>query len=90
MTDEMIHPKALGLGEDSMIGQERWAEIQRLADAGGVERVDRSGRTVDRSLQWTERGVLRGRHHLRESRSPGYGSGCRTACGRARTGHQWG
>lgn len=31
---ETIDPKATGLGEDTMIGKERWAEIQRLKELG--------------------------------------------------------
>ncbi len=45
MTRETIDPKATGLGEDSMIGQERWAEIRRLAEAG--ETVSAIARQLD-------------------------------------------
>jgi transposase len=45
MTQETIDPKATGLGEDGMVGKERWEEIRRLAEGG--ETVSGIARRLD-------------------------------------------
>jgi transposase len=56
---ETMDPKAEGLGEDSMIGKERWDEIQRLRAAGQTvsaiaRRLDLDRKTV---RTWLKKGM---------------------------------
>ena len=56
---ETMDPKAEGLGEDSMIGKERWDEIQRLRAAGATvsaiaRRLDLDRKTV---RSWLKKGT---------------------------------
>lgn len=56
MTTAMIDPKAASLGEDSMVSEVRWAEIQRRREAGetvsGIARaMDLDRKTVRASLR---------------------------------------
>lgn len=56
MTHETIEPKVVDLGDNGMIGQERWAEIRRLGDAGATVSAIARQMDVDRK---TVRGCLR-------------------------------
>ncbi|MGH9242067.1 MAG: IS21 family transposase [Vicinamibacterales bacterium] len=56
MTQETIDPKVTDLGEDGMIGKERWEEIRRLAEGG--ETVSAIARHLDLDRK-TVRGWLR-------------------------------